>query len=133
MRILVADDSSEIRGALGLLLREMDRRDIVEASDVAEALEACDCPDGTAMLDLVLLDWELPPGAGRFGGAAGLVAALREAATGCRIIAMSARPEAEEESLRVGCDAFVSLTDPPDRLVALLAELATPGEPPPAD
>ena len=133
MWILVADDSSEIRGALGLLLREIGGWDIVEASDVAEALEACGSPDEAASLDLVLLDWELPPGAAHSGGAAGLVRALREAAPGCHIIAMSARPEAEEESLRADCDAFVSLTDPPDRLVGLLVALATPHELPPAD
>jgi CheY-like chemotaxis protein len=132
MRILVADDSSEVRGALGLLLGEMGGRDIVEASDVAGALEACGGPDEATPMDLVLLDWELPSGAGRSGGAAGLVATLRTAAPGCHIIAMSARPEAEQESLRAGCDAFVSQTDPPDRLVGLLAALMSPDKPPPA-
>ena len=124
---MVADDSSEIRDALGLLLREMGRRDIVEASDVAEALEACGGPDETAPLDLVLLDWELPPGTFGPASPAAFVAALREAAPHCYIVAMSARPEAENESLRAGCDAFVSRTDPPDRLVALILGLPDPG------
>jgi hypothetical protein len=33
---------------------------------------------------------------------------------------MSGRPEAENESLTAGCDAFVSRNEPPDRLVRLL-------------
>jgi len=39
---------------------------------------------------------------------------------GCRVIAMSGRPEARQEALRAGCDAFVGRNDPPDSLLALL-------------
>jgi CheY-like chemotaxis protein len=129
MHTLIADDNSEVRAALLLLLRELSGRDIVEASSMAEALRACEESGPGAAPELVLLDWELP--AGTFGpaGPAAFVTALREAAPTCRIIAMSARPEAEEESLRAGCDAFVSRTDPPDRLVGLLAALAAPEDP----
>jgi hypothetical protein len=52
---------------------------------------------------LLLLDWELP-------GATGteLVAGVRQAAPGVRIIALSSRPEARYVALESGVDAFVS-------------------------
>ena len=69
---------------------------------------------------MVLLDWELPEGdyAGRT--AAEFVQESKQSVPGCRVIAMSGRPESRLESLRAGCDAFVSKNDPPDRLLALL-------------
>lgn len=123
MRTLVADDNNEIRGALGLLLRELGGQDIVEASDMTEALEVCGGHGPAAPPRLVLLDWELPTGTVHCTDPSTFVTALRQAAPGCCIIAMSARPEAEEESLRAGCDAFVSRTDPPDRLMELVLAL----------
>ncbi len=133
MHTLIADDNSEVRGALLLLLRELSGRDIAEASSMAEALRICGEGERQTAPGLVLLDWELPPGGFSPVDPAAFVEALRSAAPDCRVIAMSARPEAEEESLRAGCDAFVSRTDPPDRLVALLAEVPAPDEPHPAD
>lgn len=138
MATLIADDNSEIRGALALLLRELGELDILEASDIAGALEVCRgrepaaAPGGEpeaggkpeAAPGLVVLDWELPVGPSEPADPAEFVATLRQIAPGCRIIAMSARPEAEDEALMAGCDAFVSRTDPPDRLVTLLSDCA---------
>ncbi len=83
---------------------------------------------------LILLDCELPGGrqplldgcgggGGHLPGITALVAALRAKAPACRIVAMSARPEAEEEALAAGCEAFIGRTDSPDRLLALLEDL----------
>lgn len=127
MRTVLADDNKEIRGALRLLLEELGERDIAEAADLGEALQVVrqgrvsTGPELTAAL-VVLLDWELPAGSYPNGGCPAFVADLKRSCPGCRVIAMSGRPEARAASLRARCDAFISRTDAPDRLVALLAE-----------
>jgi len=115
MRILIADDNRELRAALRLLLQELGVHAITEAEDLAEAIATL----RHARADVVLLDWELPPG-GFPGDGAAFVASVKTAAPARRVIAMSGRPEAENESLTAGCDAFVSRNEPPDRLVRLL-------------
>jgi CheY-like chemotaxis protein len=126
MWTLLADDNREIRGALRLLLRELAGTEVAEASDMSEALEAC-ASRSPAGPGLTLLDWELPAGSFRHADPAAFVAALREAAPQSYLVAMSARPEAKDQSLRAGCDAFVSRTDPPDRLVQLILRMPDPG------
>jgi CheY-like chemotaxis protein len=123
MRILVADDNDEIRAAVRLLLEELGESDVLEATDQVQVLAAVEL----SPVDVVLLDWELPVSSSRAHDApardsrtATLVGELRRRATDCRIIAMSGRPEAQESSLRSGCDDFVSRTEPPDRLLDLL-------------
>jgi CheY-like chemotaxis protein len=69
---------------------------------------------------VILLDWELPQGDYAGGSTAEFVRESKQRAPGCRMIAMSGRPESRGESLGAGCDAFVSKNDPPDRLLALL-------------
>lgn len=128
MWTLLADDNREIRGALGLLLGELAGTEVVEASDMAEALKACVGRNPAAGPELMLLDWELPAGSFRRADKAAFVASLREAAPNSYLVAMSARPEARDESLRAGCDAFVSRTDPPDKLVELILRMPQPGE-----
>ena len=131
MRTLLADDNGEIRSALRLLLEELGEHDVAEALDLADALkilrrDASSSPGAAAVL---LLDWELPAGSYPDGGCAAFVAEVKRSAPGCRVIAMSGRLEAREESLRAGCDAFVNRTDPPDRLLALLATEDRPAGP----
>jgi two-component system invasion response regulator UvrY len=116
MRTLLADDNGEIRAALRLLLEELGEADVLEAGDLDQALAALE-PAG---VDVVLLDWELPEGDYVGGSTAEFVRESKQRAPGCRMIAMSGRPESRGESLRAGCDAFVSKNDPPDQLLALL-------------
>jgi CheY-like chemotaxis protein len=116
MRTLIADDNEEIRAALRLLLEELIEGDILEAGDLGEALAALP----GAGIDVVLLDWELPEGGCVGWSAAEVVQESKRNVPGCRVIAMSGRPESRLESLRAGCDGFVSKNDPPDRLLALL-------------
>ena len=120
MLILIADDNRELRAALRLLLREVGTHVIREAADMEAALAVLRRPSaGDRGVDLVLLDWELP-GAGFAGGRAAFVAEMRRAEPHCRVVAMSSRPEAQEESLAAGCDLFVSENEPPDALLELL-------------
>jgi CheY-like chemotaxis protein len=123
MRILIADDNAEIRGALRLLLEELGEHDIVEAAESGRVLDVT----LETHPDAILLDWELADAGQRIdrnpasrGGSAALVHEVRRRCPGVRIIAMSASPEAQESSRLAGCDDFVSRNEPPDRLIALL-------------
>ena len=116
MKTLLADDNDEIRAALRLFLEELGEGDVLEAGDLGQALAALEC----AGVDVILLDWELPQGDYAGGSTAEFVRESKRRAPGCRMIAMSGRPESRGESLGAGCEAFVSRNDPPDRLLALL-------------
>lgn len=116
MKTLLVDDNDEIRAALRLLLEELGERDVLEAGDLGQALAAL----GHAGVDVILLDWELPQGDYAGGSTPEFVRELKQRTPGCRMIAMSGRLESRGESLGAGCDAFVSKSDPPDQLLALL-------------
>ena len=62
--------------------------------------------------NVVLLDWELPG-----LEAPELLAALRAWRPHVRVIALSGRLQARPEALAAGADAFVSKSDPPERVV----------------
>lgn len=68
--------------------------------------------------DLVLLDWELP---GR--PAAALLLVLHGLTYHPRVIVLSTRPESEQDALAAGADAFVSKSDPPERLLTSVRHL----------
>jgi DNA-binding NarL/FixJ family response regulator len=114
MRVLLADDQSQVRSALRLLLEYGAKwRVIGEASEAEELLARAraDHPD------LVLLDWELP----------GLEHAqalhvLRQQCPRLKIIVLSGRPEARQDALAIGVDGFVSKGDPPERLLAAMSD-----------
>ncbi|RJQ50913.1 MAG: DNA-binding response regulator [Actinobacteria bacterium] len=123
MRILLADDQTEIRSALRLWLDQNDGLSVVaESADAADLLSAA----AATQAQLVLLDWELPGvgAAGTGGEAAGLLSRLQQASPGVKVVAMSGRPEARKEAIHAGADAFVSKCEPPEALLSLLSELA---------
>ena len=112
MRVLLADSQSRVRFALCSLLEEQSGLLVVgEAIDCQELLAQAeaDCPD------LVLIDWDLP-GMARVD----LFAALREMCPGLHVIALSGRPEVEQEALAAGAQAFVSKAGPPEPLLAAI-------------
>ena len=112
MRILLADDQPKVRFALRVLLKRQSGIQVVgEAIDAQDLLEqtARDCPD------LILLGWELP---GR--SISELLPSLRSLCPSLSIIALSGRLEARQVALDGGADAFVSKSDPPDRLLAAI-------------
>jgi CheY-like chemotaxis protein len=123
MRILIADDNAEIRGALRLLLEELGEHDIVEAADSGQAMDVI----LRTHPDAILLDWEIADqsrhtdrNAAPRSGSAALVHQVRRRCPRVRIIAMGASPEAQESSRLAGCDDLVSRNEPPDHLIALL-------------
>jgi CheY-like chemotaxis protein len=110
--VLLADDNAVTCSALRLLLStRLDLHETVTARDwrSLEALAIHVQPG------VILLDWELPKGSALAG-----LAALRRAAPGARLVALSARPEARAEALGAGVDAFVAKVDPPDRLLDII-------------
>ena len=115
LRILLADHDARVRSALHTLL----------AQEV-ETLAVRGCPDIGCLAveikgfepDLVLLDWELP---GR--PVAALLFALNRLDAKPKVIVLSARPEAEQEAMTVGADAFVSKGEPPERLLVVFHDL----------
>ncbi len=102
MRALVLDDSSAMRAILRRYLREL-RFDVVEASDVAGALDVLQRADG---IDLALVDWNLP-------GKSGLdfVRAVRESGDRPRLRVIMVTTELEVsrvlEALKAGVDEYL--------------------------
>jgi DNA-binding NarL/FixJ family response regulator len=115
MRLLLADDQPHVRFALRALLERQAGIQVVGEAGNWEALlsqSSATCPDA------VLLDWGLP-GATE----AGPLSDLREACPETVVIVLSGRPEARPAALNAGADAFVSKTDPPQQLLAVLRSL----------
>jgi CheY-like chemotaxis protein len=115
MKILLADDNSEVRSALRLLLEQEPVPGIVtEVADARGLITQLrrDCPL------VILLDWELP----------GLhtidfLAMVRSGCPETKIIAMSSRFEARQQALSAGADAFVSKAEPPEQILRTLRYL----------
>lgn len=126
MRVLLADDQSDVRRALRLLLeQEPDLSIVGEADQIGNLLSELQ----TTLADLVLLDWELPhadaTNALRSDGH--LMATLRAIRPELLIIALSGLPEARELALAAGVDGFISKGEPPDRLLTTLREVVAGG------
>jgi CheY-like chemotaxis protein len=115
MKILLADDNREVRSALRLLLeQEPIKAMVTEAAGIQALLDLLEksCPH------IILLDWELP----------GLHSShfLRTARAHCpetRIIALSSKFEARQQSLAAQVDAFVSKAEPPEKILSTVWSL----------
>ena len=115
-RILIADNVPHIRSALRVLLRQTAGVTVVgEAADAEQAISLV----GSERPDVALLEWELP---GQNGSS--IVADLKRAQPGLRVVATSARIEARCAALAAGADGFVSKLDPPERLLEAMRECA---------
>ena len=120
MRILLADNQSEVRYALRALLKQRPGLNIVgEAANADDLLTQV----GRACPDLVLLDWRL-----RGLASVDLLSALRRTCPDVHIIVLSGRPEARQATLDAGADAFVSKAEPPKRLLTTVQALSTEGQ-----
>jgi DNA-binding NarL/FixJ family response regulator len=121
---VVADNESKVRFALRTLLVQRARIDVVGEADCAEellALVEAACPD------LVLLHWRLQ-GMAAFE----LLPRLKEMCPDLHVIVLSARPEARQDALASGADAFVSKMDQPDKLLEALGLVQQAPAPEPA-
>ena len=132
MRILLADDQAQVRSALRLLLEQEPELSVV--GEVAEATSLL-VQVQAIQPDLVLLDWELPGLGARRRSAfpsrspgPHLLSILHSLGHPPKVIALSGCPEAGEEALAAGADAFVSKGDPPERLLTTLHHVSGSSE-----
>ena len=110
MLVLLADDEPKVRSALRLLLEQEPGCQVVD--EVAEAGELLAQVEVTCP-DLLVVDWQLPG-----LRAPVLLSSLRMLCPRLVVIALSGRPEAREEALAAGADAFISKWDPPGLLLS---------------
>ncbi len=114
MRILIADDDLEIRSALRFLFEQEAEMEVVaDVKDAPDLLLA----SRTSQPDLVVLDWELPS----MGRA--LLSRVHAACPRVRVVALSGRMESRQSAFAAGADAFVSKSDPPEKLLATIRHL----------
>ena len=113
-RILLADDSNEIRSALRLLLEtRLDFVSIIEARDMEHVLTQVE----NTHPNVIILDWELPGHPSRER-----ISVLRSLIPNLKIIVLNSRPELRDEILSEGADAFICKTDPPNILLEAMHE-----------
>lgn len=121
--VLIADDHPDVVRALSALLTA--QPDFVPVGIAGTAEELLAAVEATHP-DIVLVDWELPGLERRQA-----VAALRQHGHGPHIVAMSAFVLAARAALAAGADVFISKTDPPDSVMAILRSLSTSAVPNP--
>ncbi len=115
LKILIADDQSDVRYALRVLLEQEDSIfEFEEADDIASLMTKLEYLNP----DLLLLDWELSS-----QGMAEAISQVREMVKDISIIALSSRPEAERSAMSAGADAFVSKGDNSDTLLSTVYSL----------
>lgn len=114
MHVLIADSAARVRSALRLYVEQFRTElAIIEAASLDEVRETLN----EVPIDVALVDWHLADG----GGVAALRLIRRFRPDAC-VIVLSGRPEARREASTARADAFVSKSDPPDRLHALLEQ-----------
>jgi DNA-binding NarL/FixJ family response regulator len=116
MRILIADDDSQVRFALRVLLQQRLGLEVVvvgEAADTNSLQEQVSAKEP----DVLLIDWELPGLSPN-----GSFAALRRTRPQLVVIGMSSRLEARRAALAAGADGFVSKSDAPEYLLKAIGE-----------
>ncbi len=119
MRVLLADDQKELRSAMRLLLeQEPDTELVAEVTDVIALIDEM----GATSPDLLLLDWELPELKNADAGKR-LLATLHGRHPHLLVIVLSSHPESSRSALAAGANAFVSKTEPPEKLLAALQSL----------
>lgn len=130
-RVLLADDTPDIRALLRLVLsRQEDFEVVAEAADGREAVALAQ----EHRPDLVLLDLAMPVMDGLEA-----IPGVRAAAPDCRIVVLSGfnADQMADEALAAGADAYLEKGTPPMRLVSELRsicglrEVVPPTPPPP--
>ena len=100
-RVLVADDSNVIRAIIGDILRDLGVKDIVEAADGNEAVQAFLQYE----FDLVVLDWQMPSMCGLE-----VIEAIRASGSDVPIIMVTAtgtKPEHVVDAVEAGANDYL--------------------------
>jgi DNA-binding NarL/FixJ family response regulator len=115
IRILLADESAEIRSAMRLLLEtRLDLELISEARDMQHVLAQVEDSHPAC----IILDWNLPGRPTRER-----ISVLRALVPDIKIIVMNTSPELRQQVLNDGANAFICKTDPPSKLLEAIQEL----------
>lgn len=108
-QILLADDNSDLRSALRLLLEtRFELNLIIEARDMEHVLAQVE----DTRPDCLIFDWELPGRPIRER-----ITVLRTLVPELKIIVTSIHPESKERALMEGADEFISKSDPPLKIL----------------
>jgi DNA-binding NarL/FixJ family response regulator len=121
MKILIADPHPEVQSALHLIVAHIPEvTEVSEANSLIQLLARCaqSCPE------LILFDLDLAQsGRARSQNLADLIKMLHHLCPSSKLVAMSSRFEAEREALAAGVDGFISKTDLPDKVLAVIGRL----------
>jgi DNA-binding NarL/FixJ family response regulator len=108
-QILLADNNSDLRSALHLLLEtRFEFNLIIEARDMEHILAQVE----DTRPDCIIFDWELPGRPFRER-----ITLLRTLMPGLKIIVTSIHPESKEQAISEGADEFISKSDPPAKIL----------------
>ncbi|MEN6410954.1 MAG: response regulator [Anaerolineaceae bacterium] len=107
-KLVICDDKPCVRSALRLIIEQVADLEVTgEASDAARLREIL----RQSPPDLLLLDWELEG-----VHTAEFVTEIRRDGLAGKVIVMSSRLEANQESREVGVDGFICKSDPPEQV-----------------
>jgi len=113
-RVFLADNQSELRAALRLMLLDLGLEVVGEAADWTTTLAGA---AGTRP-DMVVVDWDMIPGDSS-------LAALRMTCPAAAVIVLINHLDARgQAALSAGADRFISKNEAPDRVAAWLSEAA---------
>jgi DNA-binding NarL/FixJ family response regulator len=112
--LILADDNSATRSALAFILGH--RLGLNVAGEAASTAElAWLLGAGSLQAATLILDWDLPGLCPTEG-----IAALRKLKPNLRIVVLSTRLEVRNQALAAGADAFISMSEPPEMLLATI-------------
>ncbi len=126
-RVLIADDQADVRSALRLMVEHAlgPGLQVIESSDLAQLRTAA----SELQPGLILLDWELTglrEGRQAPGGSAwGALTDLHGLRSRPVVVVLSGRPEARDQALSAGADAFICKADPPELLRDVLYKMGS--------
>jgi DNA-binding NarL/FixJ family response regulator len=108
MRILIVDDQPRARQSMKALLGAWYQlEEVCEAADGAEAINLVE----ECQPDIILMDGRMP----KMNGLEAL-RRIKAKWAQIKIIVLSMYPDFETEAMAAGADAFVSKSDPPEKL-----------------
>ena len=116
-RVMIVEDHADFRGLIEVLLdRQPDIELLAQAGSLAEAREQA----ARFEFDVVILDLGLPDGSG-----ADLIAELRRASPGVRVMVLSASldPEGIEKARCAGADEILDKLTPVEEVLATVRRL----------
>jgi two-component system response regulator DesR len=112
IRILLADDDPALLSALALLLETRLNASVVAESPTMESvLENLKRHE----IDIVILDWELPGVPKKYR-----ISYLHKMYPALKVVVIGTQPVMSRHSLSLQADAYISKSEPPEQMVAML-------------